>query len=397
MDFLTYIQKLQNELIVHDCSQNQIHTILTQESELAKAKDETVLDSFFTLDRLEKVIIEVKKQNNAFQPEESKTIVPQSSSKNNTINFHCELNEETTILHSSPTTTVHSLSDEATMVVISGNIPSTIEEKTIVTSPDLKKLLSENETVKISEKDTLFFQDDLNVTLAIPSQEVTIHPHTPSLTIADTDATLPLREPNDFRNVSVTEQTRPIPTRLTDSSKELTQNSSAITTSKKENSATTQKKISASTPTVPLSPETIRNPHPHVSFFWLAFLLFPSVCCLTVLITAFVLVANLLFLLAFTAVMIFYLSFLFIFFFFSLYSCIFTFLYWKDLRIAEGITELGLALFSFGLSLMFGYLFYRPFVSLAELIGEKCKSFNQKTFLFIRNLYRYSVKGAEKL
>ena len=95
--------------------------------------------------------------------------------------------------------------------------------------------------------------------------------------------------------------------------------------------------------------------------------------------------------------MFFYLSVLLIPLFFVIYSVIFAFLYWKDFRIADGFTEFGLTLFLSGFSLLFGYLFYRPFIDAAEWIAEKCKSFNQKTFRLLRNLYRYSVKGAEKI
>lgn len=394
MDFLTYIQKLQNELTAHNLPKDQIHTIITQESALAETKEPAELNVFFTLDRLENLLVQAKQQNeHPRQDDEFKTIVPQGSSKIPAIRI---LDEEKTILPSASKATLQSLTDEATMVVISGNPNDAAEEKTIAASPDLKKLLSENETVKISEKDTVFFDN----TPALPKEDETVQqiPLTPKkFSSSDTTATLPAHKPIVTASETITEQTRPILSRIPKPNNENEKKPSVTESKEKEVPPVKTSKNEPASSALPLSSEAIRNPHPHISFFWIAFLLIPSICFLAVLIAAFILVVDLLFLLAFTAVMLFYLFFLLIPLFIALYSAVFAFLYWRDTRIAEGLTEFGLMLLSSGLALMFGYLLYRPFILISEWIGEKFKSFNKKTFLLVRNLYRYSVKGAEKL
>lgn len=392
MDFLLYIQKLQNELKALNLPKEKIHTIITQEYALAETQDSSSLQSFFTLVRLETILTQAMKQNSIFSPEdEAATIAPQGCLKNKAIRI---IDEEKTILPS-PKATLQSLTDEATMVVISGNANDAFEEKTMAASPDLKKLLSENETVRISEKDTVFFKDELDTTPTILKEDETIQriPITPQKSSSvDVDATLPAYKTTTTRNEPVTEQTQPIPSGVLEPKKKNEEKTSATPNPEKK---VTKNETESSV--LPLSAESIRNPHPHISFFWLAFLLIPSICFLAVMIATFVLFVDFLFLLAFTAVMLFYLSVLLIPLFFVIYSVVFAFLYWQDFRIAEGVTEFGLTLFLSGFSLLFGYLFYRPFIVTAEWIGEKCKSFNRKTFRLLRNLYRYSVKGAEKI
>ena len=355
-----------------------------QESALAETKDATVLQSFFTLDRLEAILTQATQQNsNLTQEDETITIAPQGCLKNKPVRI---VDEEKTILPSSSKATLHSLTDEVTMVVISGNTNDVLEEKTIAASPDLKKLLSENETIRISEKDTVFFQSRPDTTQILPKEDLTIQHIPPAPTnpsSLDTDSTLPA-----YKSLSATEQTQPIskPKTVTEE-KELATSAAEKTVNKTETKPSP----------LPLSPESIRNPHPHIFFLWVGFLLIPSIVFLAVFIAAFIITIDLLFLFAFTVVMLFYLSVLLIPLFFVIYSVVFAFLYWSDFRIADGICEFGLTLFLSGFSLLFGYLFYRPFINTAESIAEKCKSFNQKTFRLLRNLYRYSVKGAEKI
>lgn len=398
MDFLSYIQKLRNELAALNIPQDTIHAIITQESALAETKSTDIQPVFFTPERLQSILAQAAKQTPAsISPEvcdEDKTIIPQGNAKNHAFQMQ---DEEKTILPTAPKATIHSLSDEATMVVISGISHEALEEKTLAASPDLQKLLSENETVRISEKDTGSFQSDPDRTLVIANEEATVQIRSATAPVTDTEATLPMHTPAVSKTASLNEETRPIPQKTIESAKTSLNNTSPKETLSQEPSATPAQKNTANSTVAPLSPETIRNPHPLISFCWLTLLLVPSIGFLAVLIVSFIVLTNLFFLVAFTAVMLFYLAFLLIPLFLALYSIVFAFLYWKDARITEGITELGLAFFSSGLSLMFGYLFYRPFITIAELIGEKCKSFNKKTFTLVRNLYRYSVKGAEKL
>ncbi len=398
MDFLTYIQKLRNELAALNIPQDTIHATVTQESALAETKSTDIQSTFFTNDRLQNILVRAEKQLHTSNADnigdEDKTIVPQGNAKHHTFPIQ---DEEKTILPITPKATIHSLSDEATMVVISGISHETLEEKTIAASPNLKKLLSENETVRISEKDTGSFQRDPDRTLVIANEAATVQIRSESTAVTDIEATLPLHNTVISQKIPLNEQTRPIPQKNIEPTKTPINNTPLKDSPQKEIPTPSTQKNTTIPPTAPLSPETIRNPHPFVSFFWLAFLLVPSIGFLAVLIVSFIVLTNLFFLVAFTAVMLFYLSFLLIPLFLALYSLVFSFLYWKDARITEGIVELGLAFFSSGLSLMFGYLFYRPFITAAEWISEKCKSFNKKTFTLVRNLYRYSVKGAEKL
>lgn len=397
MEFLTYIQKLQSELEALRIPQDTIHTVITQESALAETKSTDVQPGFFTPDRLQSILAQAKQLHASYSAEvydEDKTIIPQDNAKNHAFPIQ---DEEKTILPTSPKATIQSLSDEATMVVISGISHKDLEEKTIAASPNLKKLLSENETVRISEKNTGSFPCDPDRTHVISTEDATVQVRCESVSVADTEATLPPHTPKVTPNIPLDEQTRPISTKNIRSTKEPVNNTPPIDSPPQETNAPSTQKNTTIPASAPLSPEMIRNPYPFVSFFWLAFLLIPSIGFLVVLIVSFIVLTNLFFLVAFTAVMLFYLAFLLVPLFLALYSFIFSFLYWKDARIAEGITELGLALFSSGLSLMFGYLFYRPFIATSEWIGEKCRSFNKKTFILIRNLYRYSVKGAEKL
>lgn len=390
MDFLTYIQILQQELLTYNLTKDEIHCIITQESALAETKEPIEIKAFFTYERIEMLAKKAKTQKAPLlEEDETKTIVPQGCLKNN---IYSSPDEEKTIMPTTTRTTLHSLTDEATMVVISGNTDIAIEEKTIAASPDLKKLLSENETVRISEKDTVFFQTPQNNEIPLPQEDETVQ-HVPltrfTKSSLNTDATLAIPKQENVTTAPITEQTRPIPT---------TNHEPSPSTPTPDHFPKDKDTKNESTPSIiALSPENIRNPHPYVSFFWLTVLLVPSLCFLTVLIAFFIIAVNSLFLLAFTLSMFFYLSFLLVPLFIALYSFVFAFLYWNDSHVTKGIAEIGIALFSSGLSLMLGYLFYRPFVSTVEKISQKFKSFNKKTFLLIRNLYRYAVKGAEKL
>ena len=422
MDFLTYIQTLQNELSDLNLTKDAIHSITAKEYALAEATGIDDIPSIFTDERLQIILSQAKQTQENPTPEivnEEQTILQYN---------HPTQDEEKTIFPTA-NSPIKSLTDEATMVVISENSQEALEEETIALPATIKKLLSENETVKISEKDTAFFQVDPDRTAAFPTEEATvqinpfneeatvqipsqaeeltvqipprteestvqiripkeddtviIHP-TPKKTI-DTEDTLPLH--------STTPSTTPTPKAQHTPEVEKTPVTPATTSDKQHPKSTAH----PSKATIPLTPESIRNPHPHVSFVWLFLLLIPSIALLSVLIASFIVLANLFFLIAFTAVMLIYLSLLLIPMFIALYSTLFSFLYLKDSRISNGIIELGIALFSSGISLLFGYLLYRPFIMMAELIGTRCKSFNKKTFKLVRNLYRYSVKGAEKL
>lgn len=393
MDFLLYIQKLQNKLTELNLPNERIHAIITQESALAETKDTTELQSFFTLDRLESILAQAKPSTgNTAQEDEAATIAPQGSRKGQPIRL---VDEEKTVLPTSFKATLHSLTDESTMVVISGNANDASEEQTIAASSDLKKLLSENETVRISEKDTVFFKDKLDMVSTNPQEDATVQhiplssPQTASL---DSEATVPLYKTVTASDSDDIKQVKPTPQAVFEPKKE-PESKATATLDNEKNVVKNEFKPS----TLPLSPESIRNPHPHISFLWVAFLLVPSIVFLAVFIAAFIITVDLLFLLVFTTVMVFYLSVLLIPLFFVIYSVVFAFLYWQEFRIADGFAEFGVTLFFSGFSLLFGYLFYRPFSGTAELIAEKCKSFNQKTFRLLRNLYRYSVKGAEKI
>lgn len=429
MDFLTYIQTLQNELSDLNLTKDAIHSITAKEYALAEATGIDDIPSIFTDERLH-IILSQAKQAKETQTSES-------------------VNEEQTIIQYSRSTPIEektifptnhspvkSLTDEATMVVISDNSQDALEEETIALPPMIKKLLSENETVKISEKDTAFFQVDSDRTAAFQTEEATvqikslneeatvqipsqaeeltvqIRPRTEESTvqirIPKEEATVLIPSPAEDDTVIIhqpqkktsdTEDTLPLhstpPTPKTPYTTEIEK--IPVTPAPTSDNQHPKNTAQPSKSPVPLTPESIRNPHPHVSFVWLFLLLIPSIALLSVLIASFIVLANLFFLIAFTAVMLIYLSLLLIPLFAALYSTLFSFLYLKDFRISNGILELGIALFSSGVSLLLGYLLYRPFITIAELIGTKCKSFNQKTFKLVRNLYRYSVKGAEKL
>ena len=66
MDFLLYIQKLQNELKALNLPKEKIHTIITQEYALAETQDSSSLQSFFTLVRLETILTQAMQQNSIF-------------------------------------------------------------------------------------------------------------------------------------------------------------------------------------------------------------------------------------------------------------------------------------------------------------------------------------------
>lgn len=421
MDFLTYKQTLNNELLRLNIPQDTIHTIVTQEAALAEIKNANELQSFFTIERISNILSLVKQSQTSLAPliqDEEKTILPQSTQQS-------RQDEEKTILPTTSKATIQALADEATLVVISGASHQAPEEKTIAASPTLQKLLSENETVRISEKDTTaFFPNDIDqkvvisaentsthlqsineeATTPIPSnieeatipishihEEATVAIPKPISHATITEATVPLHTPQIAHNKPTNEVTTP--STVSSVKKAVNQASISETTGPAKTAPNTPKQSTA----IPLSPETLRNPHPHLAFVWLAFLLVPSIGLFTILAMSFILIANLLFAFVFVLVMLIYLSFLLIPIFLSLYSVFFACLYWKDSRIAEGITELGLSLFSSGNAILLGYLFYRPFVVATEWIAIKSKTFNKKTFLLIRNLYRYSVKGTEKL
>ena len=429
MDFLTYIQTLQNELSDLNLTKDAIHSITAKEYALAEATGIDDIPSIFTDERLHIILSQAKQAKETQTPEsvnEEQTIIQYS---------HSTPIEEKTIFPTNHSP-VKSLTDEATMVVISDNSQDALEEETIALPPTIKKLLSENETVKISEKDTAFFQVDSDRTAAFQTEEATvqiksfneeatvqipsqaeeltvqIRPRTEESTVqiripkeeatvlipspAEDDTVIihqPKKKTSDTEDTLPLHSTTPTPKAPQTTEVEKIPVTPAPTSDNQHPKNTAQPSKSL----VPLTPESIRNPHPHVSFVWLFLLLFPSIALLSVLIASFIVLANLFFLIAFTAVMLIYLSLLLIPLFAALYSTLFSFLYLKDFRISNGILELGIALFSSGVSLLLGYLLYRPFITIAELIGTKCKSFNQKTFKLVRNLYRYSVKGAEKL
>ena len=440
MDFLTYIQTLQNELSDLNLTKDAIHSITAKEYALAEATGIDDIPSIFTDERLHIILSQAKQAKETQTPEsvnEEQTIIQYS---------HSTPIEEKTIFPTNHSP-VKSLTDEATMVVISDNSQDALEEETIALPPTIKKLLSENETVKISEKDTAFFQVDSDRTAAFQTEEATvqiksfneeatvkiksfneeatvqipsqaeeltvqIRPRTEESTvqirIPKEEATVLIPSPTEDDTVIIhqpkkktsdTEDTLPLhstpPTPKTPYTTEIEK--IPVTPAPTSDNQHPKNTAQPSKSPVPLTPESIRNPHPHVSFVWLFLLLIPSIALLSVLIASFIVLANLFFLIAFTAVMLIYLSLLLIPLFAALYSTLFSFLYLKDFRISNGIIELGIALFSSGVSLLLGYLLYRPFITIAELIGTKCKSFNQKTFKLVRNLYRYSVKGAEKL
>ena len=429
MDFLTYIQTLQNELSDLNLTKDAIHSITAKEYALAEATGIDDIPSIFTDERLHIILSQAKQAKETQTPEsvnEEQTIIQYS---------HSTPIEEKTIFPTNHSP-VKSLTDEATMVVISDNSQDALEEETIALPPTIKKLLSENETVKISEKDTAFFQVDSDRTAAFQTEEATvqiksfneeatvqipsqaeeltvqIRPRTEESTVqiripkeeatvlipspAEDDTVIihqPKKKTSDTEDTLPLHSTTPTPKAPQTTEVEKIPVTPAPTSDNQHPKNTAQPSKSL----VPLTPESIRNPHPHVSFVWLFLLLIPSIALLSVLIASFIVLANLFFLIAFTAVMLIYLSLLLIPLFAALYSTLFSFLYLKDFRISNGILELGIALFSSGVSLLLGYLLYRPFITIAELIGTKCKSFNQKTFKLVRNLYRYSVKGAEKL
>lgn len=429
MDFLTYIQTLQNELSDLNLTKDAIHSITAKEYALAEATGIDDIPSIFTDERLHIILSQAKQAK--------ETQIPESVNEEQTIIQYSRSTpiEEKTIFPTNHSP-VKSLTDEATMVVISDNSQDALEEETIALPPTIKKLLSENETVKISEKDTAFFQVDSDRTAAFQTEEATvqikpfneeatvqipsqaeeltvqIRPRTEESTvqirIPKEEATVLIPSPAEDDTVIIhqpqkktsdTEDTLPLHSTTPSPKAPHTTEVEKIPVTPAPTSDNQHPKNTAqpSKSLVPLTPESIRNPHPHVSFVWLFLLLIPSIALLSVLIASFIVLANLFFLIAFTAVMLIYLSLLLIPLFAALYSTLFSFLYLKDFRISNGILELGIALFSSGVSLLLGYLLYRPFITIAELIGTKCKSFNQKTFKLVRNLYRYSVKGAEKL
>ena len=397
MDFLLYIQKLQDNLTALNIPQEKIHAIINQESALAQTKTSAEHQIFFTQDRINLLLDQEKNNHAPLQTDETATIVPQGSSFYQPIRI---IDEEKTILPTSSKATIQSLSDEATMVVISQNTLVTAEEQTIAPSTNLKKLLSENETVRISEKDTVFF-NTLPPSTRVEIQEDTTIPGIPlttkNISVLDTDITRPAFKANSPVYESVTEETRPIPTNIFHQALQ-PKDTQTKEIEKKEQAPTKKTPNQPNTPSaVRLSPEAIRNPHPILSFFWLTLLLVPSIFFLGVVISAFIITVDLLFLLSFTFVTLFYLSILLLPLFLAVYSVVFSILYWQSFRIADGFAEFGISLFLCGGLLIIGYFFYRHFINATEFIVEKCKSFNQKTFRLLRNLYRYSVKGAEKL
>lgn len=393
MDFLSYINELQTELTTQNIPHDKVRSIIAHESALAEIHTIDEQKSFFTSERLKNVLAKATQTNETtpISPD-SDTIAPQSSSSKHSVRI---LDDNKTIMPTAPRATIQSLADEATMIVISGSANHAIEEQTIAAPPNLKKLLSNHDVVKISEKDTAFFQSNTSTSPQKNIEDATVQVRSIGKTFIDTEATLPRK--TRPQNIPFTEQTRPMPSHTTVPIKEAKVTTNTETPKKEAVSTQTSPNHTPPQTAIPLSPETLRNPHPRIAFFWLTFLLIPSICILTVLVASLVAIINLIFVVAFAVVMLSYLTILLFPAFIAIYSSIFAFLYWQDGHTIEGFIETGITLFTSGLSLLLGYLLYRHFVVATEMISEKCKSFNQKNFILIRNLYRFSVKGAEKL
>lgn len=283
----TYLRILRDRLEEAGVDNETVErTIAREKATISGLSDEDV-NALFTEQRLQVLITSAKKRSFAKTASDattntliSSTNVPQGTLTDTATIVVKETetlipftpNEEATVVSASPASRIppHLLeSDTATVVISSGTsyrtsptVPSYDEAKTVVEDGTLGKILSESETVRISEKETVEFLVPEEEKTVIPSFVTIVEPseRESGLSSSDEAATMPILPPVTPVSDSDSEDILPF-----------------INNAHHEKKNTQQERISS----IPIDESDLKNTRPILLFWMLFVVLFPLVLVLS--------------------------------------------------------------------------------------------------------------------